>query len=187
MMNPVMSYPDDGPLAAGLRKLDARIGFAEQVVLVALLVGVVFMASSSALAEKFAHTSLYGTFKDDAVRAGTFALALLGAAFATHQGRHLAMDLISKRLQPRSRLVLNVILALFTIGTVALLIRAGFDTIAGEKQLPDQNKLLDSVRVAYLIPIAGVLIIVHTAIHMVIDIDYIRRRVTPPEKMRTGH
>ncbi len=38
--------------------------------------------------------------KDEIVRAGTFAIALLGAAFASHQGRHLSMDLVSRRLSP---------------------------------------------------------------------------------------
>jgi TRAP-type C4-dicarboxylate transport system permease small subunit len=191
MMNPVITYPDDGQMSGALRKVDRFAGLFEQGLLVALLATVVFLATSHALAEKFAHTDLYGTFKDDAVRASTFAMALIGAAFATHQGRHLAMDLISKRLAPRSRLFLNVILAVFLILVVMLLIRAGFHTIDAEKEIAKSgavtDKLITSVHVAYLIPIGGALIIFHTVLHMLIDIDYIIRRKTPPEKMRTGH
>ena len=145
------------------------------------------VAASHALADKIAGVDLYGNLKDDIIRGGTFAMALIGAAFATHQGRHLAMDLVSRRMSPRSRLFLKVFLALFTMFMVALLIRASFHTIATEEEIPQKDKLLTPVRIAYLIPIGGVMIIFHTLVHMVIDLDYIIRGVTPPEKMRTGH
>src|SRR6185503_16980332 len=123
-----------------------------------------------------------------AIRGVAFSMALLGGAFAAHQGRHLAMDLVSRRMQPRPRLVLKVILALFTIGMVGLLIRGGFHTIATEASIPaGREKLITSVRLAYLVPIGGLLIILHVALHTLIDVDYLRRGKTPPEKMRTGH
>jgi TRAP-type C4-dicarboxylate transport system permease small subunit len=187
MMNPVATYPDDGPVSGKLRAIDKMLGRIEQVVLVSLLIAVVFIAATSALADKLADAHPFGHFKDDAIRGGTFAMALLGAAFATHQGRHLSMDLISRRLSPRARLFLNVMLSLFVIGIVALLVRAGFHTIATEEEIPQKEKLITSVRLAYLVPIGGALIMVHTFLHTLIDIDYIARGKTPPEKMRTGH
>jgi TRAP-type C4-dicarboxylate transport system permease small subunit len=191
MMNPVMTYPDDGDLSAKLRRVDRYAGLAEQGLMVALLAVVILLATSQALGEKIAHADLWGTFKDDAVRAGTFAMALIGGAYATHQGRHLAMDLISRRMAPRARLVLSVLLGLFVIMIVALLIRAGFHTIDAEaeiaKSASGSPKLITSVHVAYLIPIGGALVIFHTLLHLLIDVDYIIRGKTPPEKMRTGH
>jgi hypothetical protein len=32
-----------------------------------------------------------------------------------------------------------------------------------------------------------VLIVAHTLLHMVIDVDYLVRKKTPPERMRSGH
>ena len=121
------------------------------------------------------------------IRGGTFAIAMLGGAFATHQARHLSMDLISRRLSPRARLFLKIALALFTIGIVALLVRSGFHIIAQERELKQEDHLISSVRIAYLIPLGGSLIILHTVLHTIIDVDYIVRGKTPPERMRSAH
>ena len=52
---------------------------------------------------------------------------MLGAAFATHQQRLLAMDLVSRRLPPRGRLVLGVVLKLFTIAICVVLVSHRLD------------------------------------------------------------
>ena len=181
------TYPDDDKLTAVVRSSDEMLGRFEQFVLVGLLVMVMLVASISTLADKIAGAHPFGHFKDDAIRGGTFAMALVGAAFAMHQGRHLSMDLISRRLKPRARLFLKVALALFTIGVVILMVRSGFHTIAKEAEFKAEDKLITPVRLAYLVPIGGTLIILHTALHTIIDLSYILRRKTPPEKMRTGH
>lgn len=180
-----ITYPDDGPLARQVRKIDNYIGVAEQIVLVSLLSIVVLTAASHALLDHIAHVRL--SFKDDVIRGGTFAIALLGGAFATHQSRHLAMDLVSRRLSPRARLFLKVTLALFTMFVVVLLVRAGFHAIAIEETVPHEDKLITPLRIAYMIPIGGALIVVHTLLHTIIDVDYIVRKKTPPERMRSGH
>lgn len=187
MMNTKVVYPDDDKLSAVVRSSDEMLGKFEQVVLVSLLVSVMLIASISTLADKIANAHPFGHFKDDAIRGGTFAMALLGAAFAMHQGRHLSMDLISRRLRPRARLFLKVALALFTIFIVLLMVRSGFHTIAKEAEFKVDDKLITPVRLAYLVPLGGALIIAHTLLHTIIDISYIARRKTPPEKMRTGH
>jgi TRAP-type C4-dicarboxylate transport system permease small subunit len=184
-LHPKLSYPDDGPLSGMLRAIDRRLGQLEQVVLVSILLIVVAIAAGHALLDRIAEIQI--PFKDDVIRAGTFAVALLGGAFATHQMRHLSMDLISRRLSPRARLFLRIALGLFTIGIVLLLVRAGFHTIRVEETVPHEDKLITPVRIAWLVPIGGVLIILHTVLHAVIDIDYIARRKTPPERMRSGH
>lgn len=186
-LHATVTYPDDDKLAAVVRSSDAMIGKFEQVVLVALLFSVMMIAVISTLSDKIANAHPFGHFKDDAIRGGTFAMALLGAAFAMHQGRHLSMDLISRRLKPRARLFLKVVLALFTIGAVLLMVRSGFHTIIKEAEFKAEDKLITPLRLAYLVPIGGAMIIVHTALHTIIDLNYIFRRKTPPEKMRTGH
>ena len=59
-----------------------------------------------------------------------------------------------------------------------------FHLIAREK--PEEH-LLSTHRLAYLIPIGGALVILHTIIHTLIDIDYLARGKTPPERQRSGH
>jgi len=178
-------YTDDGPLARQVRKIDTYLGVIEQIVLVTLMSIVVVVAASHALLDRIAHVQI--SFKDDVIRGGTFAIALLGGAFATHQARHLAMDLISRRMSPRARLFLKVVLGLFTMFIVVLLVRAGFHAIAIEKTVPQADKLITPVRIAYMIPLGGGLILIHTLLHTLIDLDYIARHKAPPERMRSGH
>jgi len=180
-----MTYPDDGPFAARVRKIDNLVGVGEQIILVTILIAVVLTAASHALLDRFFHIHI--PFKDDVIRAGTFAIAMFAGAFASHQAKHLSMDLISRRLSPRARLFLKVFLSLFVIFMVVLLIRSGFHNITNEEQFAAEDKLISRVRIAWLIPIGGFLIILHTLLHTLIDVDYIVRRKTPPEKMRSGH
>jgi TRAP-type C4-dicarboxylate transport system permease small subunit len=180
-----ITYPDDGPLSAKVRRVDNIAGVIEQIVLVTILSAVVLTAASHALLDRFFH--IHVPFKDDVIRAGTFATAMLAGPFATHQAKHLSMDLISRRLSQRARLFLKVFLSLFVIFMVILLIRSGFHNIHNEEQFAAEEKIITRVRIAWLIPIGGFLIIFHSILHTIIDIDYILRRKTPPERMRSGH
>jgi TRAP-type C4-dicarboxylate transport system permease small subunit len=180
-----LTYPDDGPLSKKVRRLDNLVGMVEQVVLVTILAAVVLTAASHALLDRFAH--IHVPFKDDVIRAGTFAMAMLAGPFASHQAKHLSMDLISRRLSPRARLFLKVALSLFIMFVVVLLIRSGLHNIHNEEQFAQEDKLISRVRIAWLIPIGGAMIIFHTILHTIIDVDYIARRKTPPERMRSGH
>jgi TRAP-type C4-dicarboxylate transport system permease small subunit len=181
-----VAYPNDGPFAKAVRRFDTYLAKTEQVVLLAILAAVVVMGAGYALAEKLAHYHV--PYKDDVMRAGTFAIAMLGGAFATHQLKHLSMDLVSRRLSARSRLVLRIVLTLFMIGILLLAIRAGLHYIAQERTVPTQpGKLFSTVQVAWLFPIATTLIIVHAAVSVALDVDYLRRGKVPPERMRSGH
>jgi hypothetical protein len=41
--------------------------------------------------------------------------------------------------------------------------------------------------VAWIIPIGGFLMLAHLFLHTLIDIDYLVRGKTPPERARSGH
>jgi TRAP-type C4-dicarboxylate transport system permease small subunit len=180
----VVHYPDDGPLAEWLRRVDRALGAGEQAVLFALLAAVVLSAAAAALSPIFGvHL---GRWWFDVVRGGTFAVAMIGAVFASHQQRHLAMDLVSRRLPPRGRLILRVGLAVVTVGIVALLVRSGMHQIGAAGQ-GGGDALISDATIVTLIPIGAVMIIAHTLLHMVIDIDYLARGKTPPERARSGH
>jgi TRAP-type C4-dicarboxylate transport system permease small subunit len=177
-----VSYPDDGPLATKLRRVDTIVGKIEQIVLVTLLGIITVVAGTHAILDRIAHIRL--EFKDDVIRGGTFTIALIGAAFATQQVRNLSMDLVSRRLSPRTRLGLKVVLALFTVFVLVLFVNAGLTTVDIQKP---SEQLISARRIAWMVPIGGVLVIFHTLVHMAIDIDYLVRRKTPPERMRSGH
>jgi len=182
-------FPDDGPFATKLRKLDARIGLVEQAVLAALLATVVLVAGGSALQQQIAGRG-FDTWHSDLIRACTVTIAMFGAALASQQMRHLSMDLISRRLAPRARLFLRVALLAFTIFLALLLVRASLYH-HGVDLLPDDASLIDYFtarkQVDGVVVIGGLLIIVHSALHLAIDVDYIVRHKLPPERMRSGH
>ena len=179
------AFPDDGALARGLRKADHALGLGEQAVLFALLAAVVVTAAGAALSDRVIGVRL-GRWWFDVVRGGTFSIAMIGAVFASHQQRHLAMDLISRRLPPRGRLALRVGLALFTVFVAALLVRSGLhqlDSVGGEAG----EHLISTHTIVMFMPVGAGLIIVHTVLHMVIDLDYLARGKTPPERIRSAH
>jgi TRAP-type C4-dicarboxylate transport system permease small subunit len=177
-------YPDDSALSRQARVVDHALGVIEQIVLVALLAAVVVTAADAAISDKVLGHPL-GRWWFTVVRGGTFAIAMFGAVFATHQQRHLAMDLVSRRLPPRGRLVLGALLKLFTIAIALLLVRSGLhqrDTVGGAVEAFVSDKT-----VVTTMPIAGALIILHSVIQLAIDIDYLVRGKLPPERARSGH
>lgn len=178
-------FPDDGPLSSWLRRADRTLGVVEQAVLFVLLGAVVLTAAAAALSDRVIGVHL-GRWWFDIVRGGTFSVAMIGAVFATHQQRHLSMDLVSRRLPARGRLILRIALALFTVAIAALLLRSGMhqrDTVGEE----GGDHLISTHTIVTFMPIGAALIIVHTILHMVIDLDYLVRRKLPPERARSGH
>jgi TRAP-type C4-dicarboxylate transport system permease small subunit len=179
------AFPDDGPVSRWLRRADHALGVVEQAVLGLLLAAVVVTAATAALSDRLLGVRL-GRWWFDIVRGGTFSIAMIGAVFASHQQRHLAMDLVSRRLPPRGRLMLRVVLALFTVLIAALLVRSGLhqlDTVGEE----GGEHLISTHTIVMFMPVGAVLIIVHTLLHMVIDVEYLVRRRLPPERARSGH
>jgi TRAP-type C4-dicarboxylate transport system permease small subunit len=176
-------WPDDSPLARRLRRIDRVIGLGEQGVLFGVLVAVILTATAQAIVSKAFDMSLPWSFH--VVRDGTFAIALLGAAFAAHHQRNLSMDLVSRRLPARGRLVLRIFLALFTVVVALLFLRAGLH-VSGQ-ETPDATRFIPTSLVAFMIPLGSALIIFHSLAQVVIDVDYLLRGVLPPERERTGH
>jgi TRAP-type C4-dicarboxylate transport system permease small subunit len=177
-------FPDDGDVSRYVRIVDNTVGRIEQAVLFALLAAVVLTAASAALSDKvFGHHM--GRWWFTVVRGGTFTIAMIAAAFATHQQRHLAMDLVSRRISPRARLILGALLKVFTIAIAVILFRSGMhqrDHVGGTVE-----EFVSDKTIVTMLPIGAALIILHSILHIVIDIDYLVRGKLPPERARSGH
>lgn len=178
-------YPDDGPVAGTVRRIDHYAGLIEQAVLFAIFVAVVVTGTAQAISTKLFQTSLLWSF--DIVRGGTFAIAMLGAAFASHQASHLSMDLMSRFVNPRTRLILRIVLALFTLFAAYLLLRSGLRLAERVAEEGGHRGVIPMEAIALMIPVGCGMIMFHTTLRMVIDIDYLRRGKQPPEKAMTGH
>ncbi len=184
------TFPDDGKVAKFVRRVDRALGAVEQGVVFLLLAVVVVVAASAALADKVAHHQL-GRWWHYVVRGGTFAVAMFGAVYATFQQRHLAMDLVSRRLRPRSRLLLGVVLKLFTIAICYLLFRSGLkqrEAVGGTQSLDVFGLFkVNDADIVSTMPIAAGLIMLHCMLQIIIDTDYLLRNKLPPERERSGH
>lgn len=184
-MDPVAQFPDDGAVSRYVRVVDNTVGRIEQALLFALVLAVVLTAAGAALSDKIAGHHL-GRWWFTTVRGGTFTIAMFAAAFATHQDRHLAMDLVSRRLTPRARLVLGALLKIFTIVVAAVLLRSGLhqrDHVGGA----NVDVFVSDKTIVTMLPIGAALIILHSLLHVVIDIEYLVRGKLPPERARSGH
>lgn len=190
MVKAEVAFPDDGKLAKYVRGVDRALSTIEQGVIFALLAIVVIVASSAALADKLAHQPL-GRWWHHVVRGGTFSIAMFGAVFATSQHRHLAMDLVSRRLSRRGRLILRLGLTLFTIAICGLLFRSGLrqrEVVGGTHSLHVFGLFdITDAAIVTTMPIAAAMIIFHCLLHLLIDLDYLVRGKLPPEHARSGH
>ncbi len=182
-------YPDDGPFATRLRKLNSALGLFEQAVLAALLATIVLTEGGSAIQSLITGRG-FEMWHNNLVRACTVAIAMFGAAMASAQQRHLSMDLVSRRLAPRARLFLRVGLLAFTIALAGLLARAALNQHGTDDMPADASWLgmLTALPTVDIVVMLGALLIVaHSAIQLAIDVDYIARHKLPPERMRSGH
>ena len=189
LQNIPVGFPDDSSLSANVRTVDDYVGKVELGLLIAIFAAVVLVASYSAISDHFFHAQV-GQWWNFVVRKGTFAIAMLGAAFATQQDRLLAMDLVSRKISPRARLAVSLVLKLFTIALASVLVYIGLDLHAHGEGIThlDLGPITITEKDAIaVIPIGGALIALHSLLHALIDADYLFRNKLPPEKVRTGH
>lgn len=184
-------FPDDGPVSGLVRTIDHYVGNIELGLLLAIFVAVVAVASLSALSSHVAHHQI-GLWWTWVVRKGTFAIALLGAAYATQQQRLLAMDLVSRKLSPRGRLVLGIALKLFTAVLAGVLVYIGLYMHGHADQHVGPHLdlglfVLSEKDSMCVIPIGGALIVLHSLLHAAIEADYLVRGKLLPERARSGH
>ncbi|HEX7841095.1 MAG TPA: TRAP transporter small permease subunit [Kofleriaceae bacterium] len=184
-----MQFPDDGPLSRTVRQIDHVLGRVEQGVVFGLLALVVTVAALAALHDRIFAAHI-GRWWHYIVRGGTFAIAMFAAVYTTQQQRHLAMDLVSRRLSPRGRLILGLGLKLLTIGVMILLFRSGLhqrEVAGGNESLALPGFHINDADIVTTISIGAALIGLHALLHLVIDIDYLVRGKLPPERARSGH
>ena len=180
-----LTFPDDGPVSRYVRIVDNYLGKHRA--------GAAVRAARGGRAHRGERRALrqgarapHGPLVVHVVRGGTFTIAMFGAAFATHQQRHLAMDLVSRRLSPRGRLILGVVLKLFTIVdrgrscSAAACTSASTSAAARRRVHLRQDDRHDAAD-------RRALIILHSFLHIVIDVDYLVRGKLPPEQARSGH
>jgi TRAP-type C4-dicarboxylate transport system permease small subunit len=179
-------YPDDGSMARRMRSFDDMLGTVERIILMGLLAILVVVGAMQVIATKLFDHSFPWSF--DVIRGGTFAIAMLASAYASQQGSHICMDIITRKLPPRRKLISRVVLGLVTIFAAILLVWMGMRMVnLLAKEGGSSEHTIPQHWLAMLIPIGGGLIIFHTLVRMTIDVDYLVRGKLPPERAPAAH
>lgn len=109
-----------------ITRLDRAFAKAEEVLLALLLVGMVLLAALQVLLRNIWDTGI--DWADITLQNVTVLVGLLGAAIATSEGRHLNIDILSRVLRGRGKMVLRVVIGLFSVTVCVLLARGGWTT-----------------------------------------------------------
>jgi len=174
------------PRLAGLvMRFDDGLGHAERVV-----IALTFLVLIS--------VGFYRTFVDlafnerppwaiELIKVSVFAIAMLGAAYATHLKRNFSLDLVSRFLPPRGRAYLRIGINLLTAGAAGLLYWGGELVREGLKKGHESHEVVPVWLIGWFVPIAAILIIIHVLAHTVIEVGYLADgRIAPEPEQAVG-
>jgi TRAP-type C4-dicarboxylate transport system permease small subunit len=116
-----------------LNRIDRSIAKAEKLVVVVLLSLMILVAFVQIALRNFWATGL--TWGDPFVRYMVLWVGFIGAALATHQGKHIKIDVLSHWLPPRANDVLQSLLNLVSAGICGLLALSAARFVRFEAQL----------------------------------------------------
>jgi TRAP-type C4-dicarboxylate transport system permease small subunit len=109
-----------------------------------------------------------------------FFIGLVGAALATQSDRLFNIDMFTRALGVRGKLVVRILSAAFTI-YVCWQFFNGSLTLRKIALMDERGEILDPSWGVLSLPIAMVLMSVHLALHIIIDVYYLGTGKRPPE------
>jgi TRAP-type C4-dicarboxylate transport system permease small subunit len=116
-----------------LKRVDEIIDRMEQRVLVILLSLMILIAFFQIVLRNLFDTGL--TWGDPLVRNLVLWVSFIGAALATKEGKHINIDVVSRWIPPRGKILLQAITHLFSAFISALLTFAALKFIKNEAQM----------------------------------------------------
>lgn len=118
------------------------------------------------------------TFSEEFLRFGVIWLSLLGAAFSTGKGTHMAIDIFTEMARARTKLLLSALVPIsFIIFSVLVLIVGGMRgvTIAAHQTSPVLGVPMDFIYAS--LPVSGVLMLIYSLLNL-IDLVTTKQPVT---------
>jgi TRAP-type C4-dicarboxylate transport system permease small subunit len=170
--------PPDPPVVAVLRKIDRGLGKLEEILLGVFLLALLVVGVLGAVKRNFLPPSPF--WLEEAVRYSVFFLGLVGAALAAQSDRLFNIDMFTRVLGVRGKLVLKILTSLFTIWVCWMFMKSSFIlrevALAGE-----EGELLAPETGILSLPIAMIAIMAHLALHALIALYFLVTGKTPPE------
>ncbi len=118
-----------------LRRLDAFGRLAENVVLVALLSGMMLLAVGQIILREFFNTGFVWT--DELVKLTVLWLAMAGSVAAARENRHIRIDLLSHLLPPKAVTVTRIGVDLFAAAVSGVIAWHAFRYLQLEREFED--------------------------------------------------
>lgn len=177
--------PPEPPVVATLRKVDRFLARIEEAFLALFLGVLIIVGVYGALKRNFAPPSPF--WSDEIIRYSVFFIGLTGGALAAQSERLFNIDMFTRLLGVRGRLVLKILQSAFTIVVCWFIFSSSLvlrEMLAGE-----EGELIAPTTGVLSMPTAMVLISVHLVLHAVIAAYYLVTGKTPPEMLtpKVGH
>ncbi len=178
--------PDPPPrLARRVYQLDDALGQGERVLIAIVFLGLVGVGFYRTMVDiLYQERPLWSI---ELIKVCVFAIAMLGTAFATHLNRNFALDLVSRYLGARGRAYLRVFVNLTTTFAALLLYHGGELVRESLKKTHESHELVPMWVVGWFMPLAAVLVLIHSINHTIIEIAYLADgRVAPEPDQAVG-
>jgi TRAP-type C4-dicarboxylate transport system permease small subunit len=174
------SRNDDQPgLVAALRTVDRMLARIEEAVLSICLFALITVGVYLALKRRFFPSPIY--WADEIVRYSVFFLGLCGAALAAQADRLFNIDMFTRLLKPRAKLVMRVVTSGFTVYVCWLLFNASVFLRNRVLVSENEGEIIKSSTGGLALPIAMGLIAAHLLLHIAIDVYYLATGTLPAE------
>jgi TRAP-type C4-dicarboxylate transport system permease small subunit len=169
--------PDAPGLVKGLRAFDRVFARLEEIIIGVSLLGLILLGAYKAV-----RLNIYPplpTWAGELISYAVFTIGLFGAALSAQSNRLFNIDQMSKLFGPRGKLVLRIIIGVFTIAVCAIFVRA---SVTLREIVSDETGHLVEPKWGVLILPAGLaLIALHYFIRMICDLVYLFSGKVPPE------
>jgi TRAP-type C4-dicarboxylate transport system permease small subunit len=177
--------PNEPSGIKALRTIGRALQKVEELVLAVLLLVLILLAVYNAYTRHFNPPSPY--WPDEVIRYAVFSIGLLGAALAANSGRLMNIDLVVRLFPPRARVWLRVLTTLFTLYVCYLLVVGSMEVRKVNLELHEHGEVITPATGILVLPIASILIGLHLALHMIIDIYYLAMGKLPPHTDDAPH
>jgi len=163
-------------------RINTLLGHIETAFLCLIILLMIGMALLKIVLRYFFHTGIL--WNDVMLQHFTLWLAFLGAALATSDKRHISIDVLTQLLPPRLVQLTAIIIQVISLVVICILAHASLEFLRHEQM--GSATLVGSIPMWWakiIIPLGFILIALHFAIHIVIDIGgQIKRRTKSWER-----
>ena len=168
--------PEPGPVPT-LRAIDRGLARVEGVAVTFFLFVLIVVGVFGALKRNFAPPAPFWT--DEVIRYSVFFIGLVGAALAAQSERLFNIDMFTRALSVRGKLIMRIVSAAFTLYVCWLFFTGSLAlrTIL----LDEKGEVVDPRWGVLSLPTAMVFIGAHMLLHIAIDVYYLASGTRPPE------